>query len=626
MAEKITQTVVLVNGSAEAKTCLKLFKPGAEQTLFLSFWPDAFVQLRNEGYRCLRSDEFFSNEALGRAAPAAQRITRWLQENAAFSDAGLGIKESYLNAFLFWARFAVNSCLFSIETCLNCVERTQPSSLRAALFNQRNRASLYLEASEGYLGRIAQRAAETNRLPFQGFEAEPGQLSALHTQSLGRFLGAYLRFELWEKLFLARTAAGRRPMLFTTLAYNFERLMRRTQQEDKSIRCDILRGPALPPVGAARLLAALSADYGGSYLQEQTQLFEQLRRRMEENPSIFTYRSVFFGDIIDEKITGMLNDYILRLMAWSRRLDIFVRRSRVALFVSNGNRADDVALAELSRARGIPDLLISHGSHVEPKNETERFEWGEHARMLVNAPYSHIAQQTPVIEGFFKAFPTKARRIKTGPLIWGMESDPKKREETVRRFFGAERPGGNRRVIVHAGTPKAIKSLRLSIYETPDEYLSAIAQLAEAVRALPDTALIIKFRPSPGISAATLNAFLPQTDNILVDSATPFLEVIGIADLLVSFSSTTIEEALQNRVPVLLFGGEGRYQHIPATSAPAEKLGRAAVYHCTNKATLTPALAQILGLRLDGKGKDAALFEPYRYPPQSRQGLKDALS
>ena len=34
-------------------------------------------------------------------------------------------------------------------------------------------------------------------------------------------------------------------------------------------------------------------------------------------------------------------------------------------------------------------------------------------------------------------------------------------------------------------------------------------------------------------------------------------------DLLVSFSSTTIEEALVNEVPVLLYGGNGRYSHIP---------------------------------------------------------------
>ena len=33
--------------------------------------------------------------------------------------------------------------------------------------------------------------------------------------------------------------------------------------------------------------------------------------------------------------------------------------------------------------------------------------------------------------------------------------------------------------------------------------------------------------------------------------------------MLVSFSSTTIEEALVNDVPVLLYGGHGRYAHIP---------------------------------------------------------------
>ena len=44
---------------------------------------------------------------------------------------------------------------------------------------------------------------------------------------------------------------------------------------------------------------------------------------------------------------------------------------------------------------------------------------------------------------------------------------------------------------------------------------------------------------------------------------TSFHEVLAEADLLVSFSSTTIEEALVNDVPVLLYGGHGRYAHIP---------------------------------------------------------------
>ena len=34
-------------------------------------------------------------------------------------------------------------------------------------------------------------------------------------------------------------------------------------------------------------------------------------------------------------------------------------------------------------------------------------------------------------------------------------------------------------------------------------------------------------------------------------------------DLILSFSSTTIEEALVNEIPVILYGGDGRYSHIP---------------------------------------------------------------
>ena len=35
------------------------------------------------------------------------------------------------------------------------------------------------------------------------------------------------------------------------------------------------------------------------------------------------------------------------------------------------------------------------------------------------------------------------------------------------------------------------------------------------------------------------------------------------SDLLLSYSSTTIEEALQNHVPVLQYDPSGKYEHIP---------------------------------------------------------------
>ena len=76
--------------------------------------------------------------------------------------------------------------------------------------------------------------------------------------------------------------------------------------------------------------------------------------------------------------------------------------------------------------------------------------------------------------------------------------------------------------------------------------------------------MIIKSRAGPEFSLDSLNLLLsPLPENVIVDNESRFLDVLGKADLLISFSSTTIEEALVNDIPVLLYGGGGRYAHIP---------------------------------------------------------------
>ena len=52
-------------------------------------------------------------------------------------------------------------------------------------------------------------------------------------------------------------------------------------------------------------------------------------------------------------------------------------------------------------------------------------------------------------------------------------------------------------------------------------------------------------------------------DNVSLVSDGPISDFLASSHLLMSFSSTTIEEALINDTPVLLYGGKGRYSHIP---------------------------------------------------------------
>ena len=60
----------------------------------------------------------------------------------------------------------------------------------------------------------------------------------------------------------------------------------------------------------------------------------------------------------------------------------------------------------------------------------------------------------------------------------------------------------------------------------------------------------------------TVTKELSNYKNISIVTGGDFIEDLNNSDLLVSYSSTTIEEALNLRKPVLLYGGSNDYTHI----------------------------------------------------------------
>ena len=110
------------------------------------------------------------------------------------------------------------------------------------------------------------------------------------------------------------------------------------------------------------------------------------------------------------------------------------------------------------------------------------------------------------------------------------------------------------RYILHAGTYKQWVSPRTWIYETPDEYIKGLKSLIHATCKFKKTKLIIRIRHQSDCSISNLKKLLPKSDNYEIKSSGSFLDDLSNADLLVSWSSTVIEEALHSRKPVLLWG------------------------------------------------------------------------
>ena len=183
------------------------------------------------------------------------------------------------------------------------------------------------------------------------------------------------------------------------------------------------------------------------------------------------------------------------------------------------------------------------------------------------------------------------------------------------------------KVIVHAGTAKGSAGFRFHIFETPDEYLQSIIDVSEAVNNIPNTRLVVAFRPIPEISADTLAYNLAGHKKTLVSIDNPLIDILGFTDLLISFSSTVIEEALQNYTSVILYGGQGRYKHIdcPELSNDMDQELEFPIYHVLDKQYLEPAIEGCLnrGIPINRRSE---IFSPYVFNREEIISVNQILS
>lgn len=238
-------------------------------------------------------------------------------------------------------------------------------------------------------------------------------------------------------------------------------------------------------------------------------------------------------------------------------------------------------------------------------------EWYDHGKGLIHTDYKYHLLQSPWAVEHVRSMGYQGNYYAIDPLIFP-EVDRSGKEALQLEMFPQSK---GKRIFVHAGTPKPRGSNRLYVYETLDEYISNISDLVEAARGIPEIFLIIRFRPYPYLTTEQLKALLPKGDHYVIATEGPFADFLKIADVLVSFSSTTIEEALINRIPVLEYDPSDRYMHIPGVRWQDKAFAHAdSVYYIGDRKSLSSGLKWILDNHLNAT-IIGNLFERHVFKP-----------
>jgi len=356
------------------------------------------------------------------------------------------------------------------------------------------------------------------------------------------------------------------------------------------------------------------------FKEQKIKFHESIIKIMDD----WKYYDVLFGGWLRNKyIYGLDHKVIDETYYCSININKYLDRFQPSFVLAQHSRMSTAVLGELCQLKKIPSMMIPHGTFVPITDEYSKKEWSENALGLINTPYQYVALQTPMAQGFISEVPVKSQPVITGPLLFGRGNRPSCDTSVLRRRYASD----SEKILLHAGTAINRSATRLLNYVTLDEYVDGIVSLVKIVAQLEDVRLIIRFRPIDGLTQEDLKMLLPACGSYSIASDGDFASYLSVADLLVSFSSTTIEEALQNNIPVLLYNKYNRYQHILGMElTPASPQNRiSAVYNINNGDDLLFGLQWILENHLSKVNNVENLFSQYQYYKSDRNELSTVI-
>ncbi len=262
---------------------------------------------------------------------------------------------------------------------------------------------------------------------------------------------------------------------------------------------------------------------------------------------------------------------------------LFAAAAPAALVTDSLGWGPGAAAGEAAEANAVPVMFLSHSSHAIQTEATARELvnlWTRYGR--IHSRFATVLlPKTPHAARIAEAAKLPGWTVPQDPYVWLPREAEKKpaQDGTFNILHACNFANWGEHV------PWALL--------TSDEFVKGIEILAAVAGEMAGTHLVVRPKDKAECNAGTLEALIPARANVEFRNSGSFAKDLAEADLVVSFSSSTIEEALHQRTPVLLWGGGPDYRHLPAREQPPQPDDRAAVYVATSRRSLEAMLPAI---------------------------------
>ncbi len=619
----MTKKLVLLEFKEEAGYFLKyqpeILTGGAK---VISLLPETSEILLENGIAFETSAPYFSKESHERCLGCVDAVIQEVNASMSVKDS-YGIRHAYTNALTFYLRQFLGYVVATIEVIENACKQHAVDEIIVCRYSGNDHSQLTFSSKERILSEIAGLFAPHVRIQSPDLNIPPQARAKQWRQWLRSLVCAvYFPIELWMLKKRSRPS-----MVYYSYKYRFDGIAKAFKD------CDHYN--AAPEVKSFMRLTddalgfvSRNVHLDGIRLSKDQEFSKtwidsvEIFKRICDRKRLCVWRGRDFSAMVFRKIDKGYGPQLARLNRTVASLRKFLAALKPVAVLSHVARDFSYALGELAERMNIPSILISHGSHVPPNNEFDRMEWFDHGKGLINTDYRYHLLQSPWAVEHVKAMGYQGNYYAVEPLIFPKVDRSGKLNLTLKMFPRSQ----GKKIFVHAGTPKPRGSNRLYIYETLDEYVAYMSDLVEAARNMPEVFLIIRFRPYTYLSTEQLKTLLPAGDHYVIAAEGPFADYLKIADVMVSFSSTTIEEALINGIPVLQYDPSDRYMHIPGARWQDKAFAHAdSVYYIGNRNGLVPGMTWILNNHLNAT-LSGDLFQRHVFKPGDAMTVEELIT
>ena len=524
------------------------------------------------------TDKIFYKNFMEKSEEINKKIKKYL-----FSTKNSYLPEFYLSSWFYYSMFIWRHFIWNIELIDCCFKKYKCDKVIGFYYKEKRKKSPWIEDDQLYLGEIIKKYCEINSIKCELLTTEP-IVKKKNDQSwlsakFKKFLKLFFRISFLK---ITKNFSKNKLIFVPNDNENIKELCLQLQKKidlkvisyTSPLNLNILFKNLIGVLGLTKIINKKKNFKNSQYdfylpisylcnTKGENQLYKDFNKLIidffeQSDKKLFEYKNISFFEPLFNKIKFDVHDEMKKLFQKSEVISQYLKNLSPDLLISNVNFAENAAAGYYSEKYNVPSILISHGSHIL---HYEKYSKSEHEIMKNNilvGKHQFLGVQSPLAEELIKKdnyVKNDVLRIK--PFLWGKKI--KKKEKN------------NDFVVLHASTFKN-RHTRFHIYETSDEYLKSVKQLCDVISLHKNIKLIIKIRSDYfEMTKETLISLLsPIPENITIESERNFLEILEETNLVVSFSSTTIEEALVNNVPVLLYGGNNRYCHIPLKSFEQE--------------------------------------------------------